>query len=115
MRPKDKRPDEPIENKRARLLYQSRKRGIKENDLLMGSEARKQPTFVCSHLLTIGPPPHPPGPMLQSPPGGPPKRWLPAVTTTVHPEHPSLFKCFLLLPPSLSPVPLLFLLCSCDT
>lgn len=41
LRPKDKRPDEPIDNKRARLLYQSRKRGIKENDLLMGRFAHE--------------------------------------------------------------------------
>ena len=34
-------PDEPIDEKRARLLYQSRKRGILENGLLLASFANK--------------------------------------------------------------------------
>ncbi|KAK9477464.1 Flavinator of succinate dehydrogenase [Lipomyces japonicus] len=34
------RPGEPIENKRARLLYQSRKRGILETDLLLSRFAK---------------------------------------------------------------------------
>ncbi|XP_023343979.1 succinate dehydrogenase assembly factor 2, mitochondrial [Eurytemora carolleeae] len=33
--------DEPLEEKRARLLYQSRKRGMLENGLLLGSFAKK--------------------------------------------------------------------------
>ncbi|KAI8379261.1 Flavinator of succinate dehydrogenase-domain-containing protein [Radiomyces spectabilis] len=37
------RPDETIENKRARLVYQSRKRGILETDLLLS-------TFAKEHL-----------------------------------------------------------------
>ena len=35
------RPNESVEQRRARLLYQSRKRGILENDLLLGSFAAK--------------------------------------------------------------------------
>ncbi|GMG39182.1 unnamed protein product [Ambrosiozyma monospora] len=35
------RPNEPIENKRRRLLYQSRKRGILESDLLLSRFADK--------------------------------------------------------------------------
>ena len=53
LRPKDKRPDEPIDNKRARLLYQSRKRGIKENDLLMGCEPRN---IHLSSTASVDPP-----------------------------------------------------------
>ncbi|XP_028133898.1 succinate dehydrogenase assembly factor 2-A, mitochondrial [Diabrotica virgifera virgifera] len=37
------RENEPIEQRRARLLYQSRKRGMLENDLLLS-------TFVAKHL-----------------------------------------------------------------
>eukprot|EP00088_Acartia_fossae_P026025 TRINITY_DN26802_c0_g1_i1.p1 TRINITY_DN26802_c0_g1~~TRINITY_DN26802_c0_g1_i1.p1 ORF type:complete len:172 (-),score=29.00 TRINITY_DN26802_c0_g1_i1:286-765(-) len=33
--------DEPMEDKRARLMYQSRKRGMLENGLLLGSFAKK--------------------------------------------------------------------------
>ena len=33
--------DEPVETKRSRLLYQSRKRGMLENGLLLGSFASK--------------------------------------------------------------------------
>ncbi|XP_044756807.1 succinate dehydrogenase assembly factor 2-A, mitochondrial-like [Coccinella septempunctata] len=39
-RPK-RRPDETIEEKKARLLYQSRKRGMLENDLLLSTFASK--------------------------------------------------------------------------
>ncbi|ODV97229.1 hypothetical protein PACTADRAFT_74775 [Pachysolen tannophilus NRRL Y-2460] len=35
------RPNEPIETKRKRLLYQSRKRGILESDLLLSRFAKK--------------------------------------------------------------------------
>ncbi|XP_065177797.1 succinate dehydrogenase assembly factor 2-A, mitochondrial-like [Sycon ciliatum] len=35
------RPGESVEQKRSRLLYQSRKRGILENDLLLGTFASK--------------------------------------------------------------------------
>ncbi|KAI9313701.1 Flavinator of succinate dehydrogenase-domain-containing protein [Dichotomocladium elegans] len=35
------RPNEPIEKKRARLVYQSRKRGILETDLLLSTFAQK--------------------------------------------------------------------------
>ncbi|XP_022232195.2 succinate dehydrogenase assembly factor 2-A, mitochondrial [Drosophila obscura] len=37
------RPDEPLETRKQRLLYQSRKRGMLENDLLLS-------TFVARHL-----------------------------------------------------------------
>ncbi|XP_016967771.1 succinate dehydrogenase assembly factor 2-B, mitochondrial [Drosophila biarmipes] len=37
------RPDEPLETRKQRLLYQSRKRGMLENDLLLS-------TFVAKHL-----------------------------------------------------------------
>ncbi|XP_045469539.1 succinate dehydrogenase assembly factor 2-B, mitochondrial-like [Harmonia axyridis] len=36
-----RRPDETIEEKKARLLYQSRKRGMLENDLLLSTFASK--------------------------------------------------------------------------
>ncbi|XP_031631594.1 succinate dehydrogenase assembly factor 2-B, mitochondrial-like [Contarinia nasturtii] len=35
------RPDEPLEQRRSRLLYQSRKRGMLENDLLLSTFAAK--------------------------------------------------------------------------
>ncbi|XP_055316312.1 succinate dehydrogenase assembly factor 2-B, mitochondrial-like [Sitodiplosis mosellana] len=35
------RPNEPLENRRQRLLYQSRKRGMLENDLLLSTFAAK--------------------------------------------------------------------------
>lgn len=35
------RPNEPLEKKRARLVYQSRKRGILETDLLLSTFANK--------------------------------------------------------------------------
>ncbi|KAI9252898.1 Flavinator of succinate dehydrogenase-domain-containing protein [Phascolomyces articulosus] len=35
------RPNEPLEKKRARLIYQSRKRGILETDLLLSTFAQK--------------------------------------------------------------------------
>ncbi|XP_016987235.1 succinate dehydrogenase assembly factor 2-B, mitochondrial [Drosophila rhopaloa] len=37
------RPEEPLETRKQRLLYQSRKRGMLENDLLLS-------TFVAKHL-----------------------------------------------------------------
>lgn len=40
------RPNEPLETTRARLLYQSRKRGTLESDLLLS-------TFAQDHLLTM--------------------------------------------------------------
>ncbi|CDK24691.1 unnamed protein product [Kuraishia capsulata CBS 1993] len=40
------RPNEPVENKRRRLLYQSRKRGILESDLLLS-------TFADKYLATM--------------------------------------------------------------
>lgn len=40
------KPDEDVETKRARLLYQSRKRGMLENDLLLS-------TFAHKHLKTF--------------------------------------------------------------
>ncbi|KAI9225954.1 MAG: Flavinator of succinate dehydrogenase-domain-containing protein [Piptocephalis tieghemiana] len=42
------RGNEPIEKKRARLLYQARKRGILETDLLLS-------TFARTHLPTMSP------------------------------------------------------------
>ncbi|KAM8713363.1 hypothetical protein ACLKA7_013644 [Drosophila subpalustris] len=36
-----KRPDEPLEKRKQRLLYQSRKRGMLENDLLLSTFAHK--------------------------------------------------------------------------
>ncbi|KAG0163990.1 succinate dehydrogenase assembly factor 2 [Apophysomyces sp. BC1034] len=41
------RPEESLENKRARLTYQSRKRGILETDLLLS-------TFAKEHLANFG-------------------------------------------------------------
>jgi succinate dehydrogenase assembly factor 2 len=41
------RPNEPIERTRARLVYQSRKRGTLESDLLLS-------TFAQEHLPTMG-------------------------------------------------------------
>lgn len=38
--------EEPVEEKRARLMYQSRKRGMLENGLLLGS-------FASKHLATF--------------------------------------------------------------
>ena len=38
--------EEPLEEKRARLMYQSRKRGMLENGLLLGS-------FASKHLATF--------------------------------------------------------------
>ena len=38
--------EEPVEEKRARLIYQSRKRGMLENGLLLGS-------FASEHLPTF--------------------------------------------------------------
>ncbi|KCV67524.1 hypothetical protein H696_06043 [Fonticula alba] len=35
------RPNEPIDNKRKRLLWESRKRGILENDLILGTFAKR--------------------------------------------------------------------------
>jgi len=44
--------EEPIQEKRARLLYQSRKRGMLENGLLLGSFASKHlPTFTEEQLV----------------------------------------------------------------
>ncbi|KAG4300629.1 hypothetical protein PCANB_003071 [Pneumocystis canis] len=43
--------DEPIETMRARLLYQSRKRGILETDLLLSTFAKKYlPSFTKKEL-----------------------------------------------------------------
>ncbi|EDW10164.1 succinate dehydrogenase assembly factor 2-B, mitochondrial [Drosophila mojavensis] len=36
-----KRPDEPLETRKQRLMYQSRKRGMLENDLLLSTFAHK--------------------------------------------------------------------------
>ena len=40
--PPNRPPNEPTDNKRARLLYSSRKRGILETDLLLSTFAQKQ-------------------------------------------------------------------------
>nr|XP_020648003.1 succinate dehydrogenase assembly factor 2, mitochondrial [Pogona vitticeps] len=43
------RPQEPLETKRARLLYESRKRGMLENGLLLGKyESNQRETAVSS-------------------------------------------------------------------
>ncbi|KAL0273178.1 UNVERIFIED_CONTAM: hypothetical protein PYX00_005913 [Menopon gallinae] len=44
--PYEERVDEPVEKKRARLLYQSRKRGMLENGLLLS-------TFAAIHLKSM--------------------------------------------------------------
>ncbi|KAI8088953.1 Flavinator of succinate dehydrogenase-domain-containing protein [Halteromyces radiatus] len=45
------RPNEPEDKKRARLIYQSRKRGTLENDLLLSTFAQKYlPTFTMQQL-----------------------------------------------------------------
>ncbi len=46
--------DEPMDTKRARLLYQSRKRGIRENGLLLGTFAKKYlPDFNEVHPFCL--------------------------------------------------------------
>ena len=40
--PRLERPNEPIDRMRARLVYQTRKRGMLENDLLLSTFAREQ-------------------------------------------------------------------------
>lgn len=44
--------DEPVEQKRSRLTYQSRKRGMLENGLLLGSFASKHLSGMTSDQLS---------------------------------------------------------------
>lgn len=46
-------PEESVENKRARLLYQSRKRGMLENGLLLGNFASKHLSGMNEHQLSL--------------------------------------------------------------
>ncbi|XP_078239701.1 succinate dehydrogenase assembly factor 2, mitochondrial-like isoform X2 [Pogona vitticeps] len=52
------RPQEPLETKRARLLYESRKRGMLENGLLLGffakenmSQINEKQLYLHNHLI----------------------------------------------------------------
>ena len=45
--------NEPVEEKRSRLQYQSRKRGMLENGLLLGSFASKHLQSMNEHQLTL--------------------------------------------------------------
>ncbi|KAK6625872.1 hypothetical protein RUM43_006171 [Polyplax serrata] len=50
--PWEEKQNEPLEKKRARLLYQSRKRGMLENDLLLSTFAAKHLTTMSEEQLT---------------------------------------------------------------
>uniref|UniRef100_A0A8V5G1L1 Succinate dehydrogenase assembly factor 2, mitochondrial n=1 Tax=Melopsittacus undulatus TaxID=13146 RepID=A0A8V5G1L1_MELUD len=51
--PWQERPDEPLETKRARLLYESRKRGMLENCILLSLFAKENLHHMSEHQLNL--------------------------------------------------------------
>uniref|UniRef100_A0A8C8VIS1 Succinate dehydrogenase assembly factor 2, mitochondrial n=1 Tax=Pelusios castaneus TaxID=367368 RepID=A0A8C8VIS1_9SAUR len=51
--PWEERPDEPLETKRARLLYESRKRGMLENCLLLSLFAKENLNSMTERQLNL--------------------------------------------------------------
>ncbi|XP_061204444.1 succinate dehydrogenase assembly factor 2, mitochondrial isoform X1 [Neopsephotus bourkii] len=51
--PWQERPDEPLETKRARLLYESRKRGMLENCILLSLFAKENLHLMSEHQLNL--------------------------------------------------------------